>query len=318
MALAKSAWNQRVAHYLVTGGCGFIGSHLADALVGAGHRVRVLDDLSTGRRANMPAPCELIVGDVGDRATVRNAMAGVEGCFHLAAIASVTLCDRDWPGTHRVNLGGTINVFDAARDAGGAPVPVVYASSAAVYGTPAETPLTEASPTRPISAYGADKLGCELHGRVAGTIHGVPTVGLRLFNIYGPRQDSASPYSGVVANFLARARTGTPITIYGAGAQLRDFVYVADAVRFLRGAMAHARREAAVFNVCSGRPTAIRALAEAVVELVGRAVEIRHAPARPGDIEISIGDPGRAAEALGLHTEIDLARGLAHTLVGLG
>lgn len=307
-----------MTHYLVTGGCGFIGSHLVDSLIEAGHRVRVLDDLSTGRRANVPAACEVMVGDVADHATVERAMAGVDRCFHLAAIASVELCNRDWVGTHRVNLGGTINVFDAARRHGGTPVPVVYASSAAVFGTPQETPLTETSPTRPISAYGADKLGCELHGHVAGLIHGVPTVGLRFFNIYGPRQDGSSPYSGVISNFLMRARDGRPVTINGTGTQMRDFVHVSDAVRFLNAAMAHALPEATVFNVCSGRPISIRALAETIVELAGRAVEITHGPARSGDIEVSIGDPTRAAERLGLRAEIDLPQGLAHTLAGLG
>ena len=151
-----------MALYLVTGGCGFIGSHLADALVAAGHGVRILDDLSTGKRENAPHAAEIVVGDVADAAAVRRAMAGVAGCFHLAAIASVARSNEDWAGTHRVNLTGAINVFDAARAQAGGPVPVVYVSSAAVYGDNPNVPLAEDAATRPLTAYGADKLGCEL------------------------------------------------------------------------------------------------------------------------------------------------------------
>jgi UDP-glucose 4-epimerase len=177
-----------VTLYLVTGGCGFIGSHLADSLVADGHGVRILDDLSTGKRENAPAGAEIIIGDVADAATVTAAGAGVDGIFHLAAIASVQKSNDDWAGTHRVNLTGKINVFDAAREAaGGNPVPVVYVSSAAVYGDNPDVPLSEEAETRPLTAYGADKLGCELHARVAHQVHKVPVAGIRFFNIYGPR-----------------------------------------------------------------------------------------------------------------------------------
>ena len=150
--------------YLVTGGCGFIGSHLVDALLTAGHQVRVLDDLSTGKRSNIPEDeVELIIGDVADETAVARAMAGVDGCFHLAAIASVQRANEDWVGCHRVNLTGSVAVFTAARTAArdGGAVPVVYASSAAVYGNNQEVPLRESSCTQPLTAYGADKLGSE-------------------------------------------------------------------------------------------------------------------------------------------------------------
>lgn len=177
-----------MARYLVTGGCGFIGSHLVDALVAAGHDVRILDDLSTGKRANVPGIDDIVIGDVSDANVVANAMAGMDGCFHLAAIASVQRLNEEWGLTHRVNLTGAVNVFDAARNANPAgPVPVVYASSAAVYGDNPAVPLTEDAEKRPLTAYGADKLGCEQHARVAGNVHGVPTTGFRCFNIYGPR-----------------------------------------------------------------------------------------------------------------------------------
>ena len=166
--------------WLVTGGAGFIGSHLCEALLARGDAVRVLDDLSTGKRENLPPGAALIEGDVADTAAVHPALEGIAGCFHLAAIASVERGVTDWLGTHRANLTGAITVFDAAR---ATRIPVVYASSAAVYGDAATVPITEAAERRPLSAYGADKLGCELHARVASHVHGIPTVGLRFFNV---------------------------------------------------------------------------------------------------------------------------------------
>src|SRR5262249_54431964 len=150
---------------------------------------------------NLPPGAMLIEGDVADPAVVQAAMEGVAGCFHLAAIASVERGVRDWLGTHRANLTGAITVFDAARPTR---TPVVYASSAAVYGDVATVPISEEAHCRPLSAYGADKLGCELHARVASHVHGIPTVGLRFFNVYGPRQDPRSPYSGVISIFAER------------------------------------------------------------------------------------------------------------------
>lgn len=209
-----------MAFYLVTGGCGFIGSHLASALVAAGHWVRILDDLSTGKRENAPAAAELIVGDVADPSDVAAAMHGVDGCFHLAAIASVQRCVADWAGSHRVNLEGAIHVFDAARRARpGKTLPVVYASSAAVYGDNPNTPLDEAAELKPLSAYGADKVGCELHARVAAHVYGVPTIGLRFFNVYGPGQDPSSPYSGVILIFAKRIVAGEELTVFVDGEQ---------------------------------------------------------------------------------------------------
>ena len=208
-----------MAHYLVTGGCGFIGSHLCAALVARGDRVRVLDDLSTGSRANLAPGAGLVVGDVADPAVVQGAMQGVDGCFHLAAIASVERAVREWLATHRVNLSATIGVFDAARAVG--PVPVVYASSAAVYGDQETLPIAEDAPKRPLSAYGADKLGCEQQALVAGHVHQVPTMGLRFFNVFGPRQDPKSPYSGVISIFCDRLSAGQPVQVFGDGGRSR-------------------------------------------------------------------------------------------------
>ena len=301
--------------YLVTGGAGFIGSHLCDALLARGKAVRVLDNLSTGRQENVPREAELVVGDAADPDTVRAAADSIDGCFHLAAVASVARGVEDWLGTHRANLTATITVFDALR---GKKVPVIYASSAAVYGDSPMQPISEDAPTRPLSAYGADKLGCELHALVASQVHGVPTVGLRFFNVYGPRQDPKSPYSGVISIFSERLRRGLPIEIHGDGGQTRDFVYVADIVATLIAAMDRLPPGAPVMNVCTGRARSIRNLADTIAALLGNEPQIRYAPARPGDIRTSVGDPTKLRQSLGQNETTDLREGLRHVLDWLG
>jgi UDP-glucose 4-epimerase len=309
-----------MASYLVTGGCGFIGSHLADALIERGHAVHILDDLSTGRIENKPAAADLFEGDVSDPGLVAKAMAGMDACFHLAAVASVERSNTDWRGTHRTNLTGSVTVFDAARHAKrrGLPIPVVYASSAAVYGDNIHMPLSETSATRPISAYGADKLGSEQHGYVAWRVHDVPTCALRFFNVYGPRQDPASPYSGVISIFCKRLKTGQGITIFGDGGHSRDFVFVSDVVRALLSAMKHATTGAYVYNVSTGRPTTILEMARSIGDLLAITPEIAFMPARQGDIRVSVGDPSRARAALGFEARTSLADGLAETLLTTG
>jgi UDP-glucose 4-epimerase len=303
-----------MALYVVTGGAGFIGSHLVDALLADGHAVRVVDDFSTGRRENLDPRADLLVGDVADAGLVRRAIAGADGCFHLAAVASVARGNEDWLGTHRSNQTGTIAVLDAARIAGS--FPVVYASSAAIYGDQGAGALAEDARPAPRSAYGADKLGSELHASVAFAVHGVPTTGLRFFNVYGPRQDPASPYSGVVSIFAARIAAGLPITIHGDGRQVRDFVFVGDVVSHLRAAMARLSRQpgAFVFNVCTGRATSVLALAQSIGVAVGRAGRIGFGAPRPGDLLASLGDPTQARAELGVTAETALPDGLARTL----
>ena len=303
----------RPNHFLVTGGAGFIGSHLVDALLAQGHVVRVLDDLSSGKRANLDRRAELMEGDVGDTATVRRATLGVDGVFHLAAVASVARANEDWPGTHRTNLGGTVNVFDAARANGGPPV--VYASSAAVYGATEGVAGEDCTPS-PLSAYGADKLGSELHARAGAVVHGVPSVGFRFFNVYGPRQDPSSPYSGVISIFTDRLMARSGIMVHGDGRQTRDFVYVADIVAFLLAGMTHAARSpgALVLNACTGRETSILELAHAVGGLLQVRPNVGHGPGRAGDIRRSVGAPGKAQAILRLTAQTTLAEGLEATL----
>lgn len=303
-----------MALYLVTGGAGFIGSHLVEALIAQGHRVRVLDDLSTGHRANLPRGVELLVGDAADVALTRRAMMGASGCFHLAAVASVQRSNEEWCGTHAANQSASVAVFDAARAEGR--IPVVYASSAAIYGNPGEGAISEQTPPDPFTAYGADKLGSELHGRVAWRVHGVPTLGCRFFNVYGPRQDPRSPYSGVISIFAARVAAGEVLTLNGDGLQSRDFVYVADVVRHLLAGMAllHAAPRAEVVNVCTGAATALRDLLRTLETTTGRAARVLQGPARTGDIRHSLGDASKATALLGVRAQVTLAEGLRATL----
>lgn len=306
--------------YLVTGGCGFIGSHLVERLLGAGCEVAVLDDMSTGKRENLPPQVPVTVGDVADAELVKRCVKGCDGVFHLAAVASVDRSREAWVETHRANLTGTIAVFDAARGAGpdGKPVPVVYASSAAVYGDNPNMPLNEDAATRPLSAYGADKLGCELHARVADGVFGVPVTGFRFFNVYGPRQDPKSPYSGVISIFAGKMAKNERITINGDGEQVRDFVFVGDLVRYLTAAMDRPQAGAPVYNVCSGRPVSVNVLAETLAKLSGKKLDAHYGPPRPGDIRVSIGDPSRLQAAFGMACDTPFETGLAATLAWLG
>jgi UDP-glucose 4-epimerase len=307
-----------MSRFLVTGGAGFIGSHLVEALLDEGHEVRVLDDLSTGFLKNVPRQAEFIEADVVDPEAVGRAFEGVDGCFHLAAIASVARSHRDWVRSHQVNLTGTINVFDQAKPSRRKrEIPVVYASTAAIYGNCGSVPVDEECPAAPLSAYGADKYACELHARIAGSIHGVATVGLRFFNLYGPRQDPLSPYSGVVSIFAERLLSGEPVEIFGDGEQTRDFTYVSDAVCALRRAMRAATTSGFVFNVCTGSRKSVLGLAQTMAALCCTDLVVNRRPARCGEVRMSIGNPRRAAEELGFTARTTLTDGLAMTLNGL-
>jgi UDP-glucose 4-epimerase len=308
-----------MARFLVTGGAGFIGSHLVETLLQEGHAVRVLDDLSSGHRENLPPQAEFTEADVTEPDAVGRAFDGIDGCFHLAAIASVERSHEEWLRTHRVNLTGTINVFDQARPARRRrEVPVVYASTAAVYGNCGSVPVDEESPVAPLSAYGADKHACELHARMAGAVHAVPTVGLRFFNLYGPRQDPLSPYSSVISIFAERLLRGEPVEIFGDGEQARDFTNIRDAIRALRQAMRVPTTKALVFNVCTGKATTVRGLAQTMAELCRCELVVHRRPARCGEVRISVGDPRRATEQLGFTAQTALGDGLAMLLDMLG
>jgi UDP-glucose 4-epimerase len=298
--------------YLVTGGCGFIGSHLVDALIAKGHQVVALDNLSTGKRENLHPDATLIVGDTTDYATVERAFADIDGCFHLAAVASVEKSVVDWAHTHTVNITSTVNIFQAASRSRGR-IPVVYTSSAAVYGDCAVTPIKETTDKQPLTAYGVDKYACDLHARVGWHVHGVPSIGMRPFNIYGPRQDPSSPYSGVISIFFDRMSRGLPISIFGDGSQTRDFVFVGDAVRAFAAAMEKLDAEPIghdVVNICTGRPTTVQNLADIIAALTNYPLVYNYAPPRKGDIRISVGDATHLLKALGLTLNVTLREGL--------
>jgi UDP-glucose 4-epimerase len=299
-----------MAVFVVTGGAGFIGSHLVDSLLAAGHLVRVLDDLSTGRRENLDSRATLFEADICDAEALRAALDGAAGCFHLAAVASVQRGNEDWVATHRTNQTGSVSVLEACRPAR---VPVVYASSAAVYGDTGGAVAHEGLMCRPQTAYGADKLGSELHAAVGWGVHGVPSFGMRFFNVYGPRQDPDSPYSGVISIFASRIARGAPVTVHGDGGQTRDFVYVDDVVAHLRAAMGMLaeRKGAWVSNVCTGCETSVLGLAHALGRVLGGGVEIANGPARVGDIRRSVGSVERLVALLGVHAGVTLEAGLA-------
>lgn len=298
--------------YLVTGGAGFIGSHLVHRLTGLGHHVRVLDDLSSGSAARLPPGAELVIGDACNLNSVTQAARDRDGIFHLAAIASVVRSVEDWVGTHMVNQTATVAVLEAARRRGN--LPVVFASSAAIYGD--QSPATESMKPAPQSAYGADKAGSELHLMAGWQSFGLPSAAMRFFNVFGPEQNPGSPYSGVISAFLSRAIADQPLTIHGDGKQSRDFIYVGDVVRFLQAAMARLHDKPAHFicNVCSGRETSIQDLAETVAATVGRHIPIDHGPARVGDIRHSRGDPRAAATLLHVASETSVPEGLLATM----
>lgn len=263
----------------------------------------------------------MILRDVADFDVVADAMTGVDGCFHLAAIASVTRCSENPVRANRVNLGGTVNILAAARPAAGwNPIPVVYASSAAVYGSNTNVPLPETAGTRPLSQYGVDKLASEMHAEVAARIHGVPSIGLRFFNVYGPRQDPMSSYSGVISIFADRIRRGESITFFSDGSQTRDFVYVSDVVRCLVLCQHHLQAQrtgvnvADVYNVCSGTATSILQLAQTMMDLARQSVVVEYGHPREGDIRISAGDPSAASRRLGFVAHMQLREGLSQLL----
>lgn len=296
---------------LVTGGAGFIGSHLVEKLLHEGHVVTVLDDLSTGKRENLPRHdrLELVLGDVADPDLMGRAAQGQDAIFHLAAIASVQASIDDPLTTNRTNLQGTIAVLEAARKTGARRV--VFASSAAVYGSVAELPVTEDAPVNPMSPYAADKLAGEhylAHYHRQGWIDGSA---LRFFNVFGPRQDPSSPYSGVISIFAERASRGEGVTIYGDGQQTRDFVFVSDLVAVLHHSLSWPREEQVdIVNLGRARQTSLVELLDSIERILGSSVSRERKPVRPGDIRHSLADTRRLRERMPEFAPRELDEGL--------
>lgn len=301
---------------LITGGAGFIGSHLADALLAKGHSVRILDDLSTGKRSNLPLDnprVELIEGDVADAKRVAQVMVGCSAVAHLAAVASVQASVDDPARTHQSNFIGTLNVCEAMRQAG--VKRVLFASSAAVYGNNGEGESIDEETTKaPLTPYASDKLAGEFYLDFYRRQHGLEPAIFRFFNIFGPRQDPSSPYSGVISIFSERAQKGLPITVFGDGEQTRDFVYVEDLVDLLVQAIEVPTLEVGAVNVGWNQATTLKQMLQALEEVVGQLPPITYGPARSGDIRHSRANNQRLLQRFTFPEQTPMSVGLARLL----
>lgn len=295
-------------HVLVTGGAGFIGSHSVDQLLAGGARVRVLDNFSSGKRENLPQhrDLEVVDGDVRDGASVEQALSGVSHVLHLAAQVSVQTSVEQPLQSASVNVTGFLNVLDGARRAG--VQRFVYASSAAVYGIPARLPLDEAAPLLPISPYGLEKAINDHYGSLYESLYAMAPLGMRYFNVFGPRQDPSSPYSGVISIFTRRLRQGQGVTVFGDGLQTRDFIYVGDVARANVAALQGTPK--GVCNVATGHTVTLLQLIDTLAAIAGSRPEVSFAPGRSGDIRHSAADVGRLKGALGIDRFTALRDGL--------
>jgi nucleoside-diphosphate-sugar epimerase len=325
--------NGKASLYLVTGGAGFIGSHLVEALLGRGERVVILDNFSTGLRENLEgiigrAPraddplLTVIEGDIRDLDLCRGAMEGADYVLHQAALPSVPRSIQDPLSTHAVNVDGTFNLLLAAkesREKTGRPKRFVYASSSSVYGDTPTLPKVESMPTSPLSPYAASKLLGEIDCQVFARAFGLPTVALRYFNIYGPRQNPDSPYAAVIPRFISRLLAGEPPEIFGDGLQSRDFTFVEDCVRanLLACSVPEGAVSGEVFNVARGKPVEINRLCDLLAELLGKTIAPRHLPPRPGDVRHSHADVNKAGFRLNWRPEFDIDGGLKKTLASM-
>lgn len=300
---------------LVTGGAGFIGGHLAERFVSDGHQVVILDDLSTGFRENVPEGARLVVGDVADMADVRTAMEGVELVFHQAASRAVFRSVQDPIGTNDANVGGSLNVLVAARDAGARRV--LLASSSSVYGGVAPLPTREDARLSPKSPYAVSKLASEHYARVFWELYGLETVTLRYFNVFGPRQRPDSPYAAVIPLFIDALASGKTPQIHGDGLQSRDFTFIDDVVTAnLLAAEAPAEVVAGdVYNVARGESTPIIEILAILKKLMNVEAEPEFVDSRPGDVHLSQADVSKAREALGLVPSINVEDGLVRSLI---
>ncbi|GLX14888.1 MULTISPECIES: NAD-dependent epimerase/dehydratase family protein [Pseudomonas] len=301
---------------LVTGGAGFIGSNLVDALLARGHSVRVLDNLSMGKLSNLPlddARLTFIEGDVADAALVSRAVAGCSAVVHLAAVASVQASVDDPVSTHQSNFIGTLNICEAMREHGVRRV--VFASSAAVYGNNGEgVAIDEDTAKAPLTPYASDKLASEHYLEFYARQHGLEPAIFRFFNVFGPRQDPSSPYSGVISIFTQRAQQGLPISVFGDGEQTRDFFYVADLVELLLQALDARQPPPGAVNVGWNQAVSLKELLTQIGQLLGGLPPVTHLDARAGDIRHSRADNGRLANEYRLPVRTSLRDGLAALL----
>lgn len=311
-----------MALFLVSGGAGFIGSNLVEAILTRGDSARVLDDFSSGRRENLQDAAawaregggsfDLIEGDLRDLDTCRSAVAGADFVLHQAAIPSVQRSVVDPLSTNAVNIGGTLNLLVAARDA--RVKRFVAASSSSLYGESETLPKVETMPLAPISPYGLQKLAAESYLGIFHRLYGVPTVALRYFNVFGPRQDPGSEYSAVIPKFITAIRQDRPPTIYGDGEQTRDFTFVANVVQAnLAACVAGSEALGAAYNIACGSRISLNELVRRFGEFAGRTVAPEYAPARAGDIRHSLAGIDLARKKLGYRPDVTLEEGLRRT-----
>lgn len=300
--------------YLITGGAGFIGSHLCRALVAGGDRVVILDSLDSGKLSNIDDllcddQVEFVQDTILNESRVLSICGDVHGIFHLAALVSVQRSIDDPRLNHQVNVDGLFNVLEAARLSG---VPkIVFASSAALYGNSYAPPHKETFPIVPLSPYAVGKSLSEIYSSVYSQLYGVEAVCLRFFNVYGPNQDPSSPYSGVISKFMDAVTHGSDITIFGDGEQTRDFVYVQDVVQALILSMD--KNVNGIFNVGTGSSVSINQLAQGVMQVSGKNVDIRYMDAREGEVRHSCADISKIRQDLGYEPRYSLKDGLEET-----
>ena len=299
---------------LVTGGAGFIGSHIVEELLRSGASVRVLDNFSSGKRENLEVfrgDLEILEADLRDAQAIKAATRDVDLVFHLAAFVSVPQSMLDPETCFAINVAGTVTLLEAARQAG--VHKVVLSSSAAVYGNPDKFPTDEKTPLQPLSPYALSKQVNEQYAHLYTHTFNLPVTALRYFNVYGPRQRPDSDYAAAISIFTRQLVNGEPITIFGDGKQSRDFIFVKDVVRAnLQAAESDAAGEA--FNICAGCETTLLDLLEELSEVSPHQPEVRFEAPRPGDIYRSIGDPNKAAALLGFRAGTSLAKGLTQTM----
>lgn len=297
---------------LVTGGAGFIGSHLSAALLARGHAVRIVDDLSTGRLANVPAGAEFIRGDLTDPETADAVVRDCEFVLHQAAVASVPLSVSEPRVAHDANLNATLNVLVAARDAGVRRV--IFAASSAAYGDDPALPKVEDMPADLQSPYALQKYAGEQYCRLFHRLYGLETVALRYFNVFGPKQSASSPYSGVLSLFIRAALSGSPATVYGDGGQTRDFVFIDNVVNGVLRSMDAAGVAGEVINLATGRGVSLNEAWAALGEILGPLPELVYGPPRAGDVRHSVADLTKAARLLGYRPHVSFDDGLRRTV----
>ncbi|HTK29486.1 MAG TPA: SDR family oxidoreductase [Vicinamibacterales bacterium] len=303
-----------MANYLVTGGAGFIGSHLAEALAGRGHSVRVVDNLATGKRRNLAhlPGVELLEGDLADPDVAVRAVQGIDYVLHQAAIPSVPRSVADPVTSHRANVTASLNVLVAARDAG--IKRLVYAGSSSAYGDTPVLPKREDMPPNPLSPYALQKLVAEQYAQLFTRLYGLETVTIRYFNVFGPRQDPGSPYSGVISLFATALLQGRQPIIYGDGGQTRDFTYVANVVDGVLRACEAPAASGEVINVACGTRISLNDLLTTMGRIVGVEARAVYREPRAGDVRDSQADIGKARRLLGYEPSVNLEEGLRHTL----